>query len=49
VARSPDLTSLDFFAWGFIKWTVYQTKVRDLQELRTRIVLAVTKITPEDA
>jgi len=32
--RSPDLTPLDFFAWGFIKDIVYRRKVRDLADLR---------------
>lgn len=45
-SRSPDLTPLDFFAWGFIKGRVYKTKVRDLQDLKTRIRNAVTAISP---
>ncbi|KAJ4438693.1 hypothetical protein ANN_14640 [Periplaneta americana] len=36
-ARSPDLTPLDFFAWGHIKTQVYKVKIRDLQHLRERI------------
>ena len=28
---SPDLTPLDFFAWGHIKTQVYKAKIRDLQ------------------
>jgi hypothetical protein len=45
--RSPDLTPLDFcFAWGFIKHVVYSTKVRDLADLRQRIIEAVQLITP---
>lgn len=46
-ARSPDLTPLDFFAWGFIKDIVYQVRVQSLRELRRRIVAAVERITPE--
>ena len=38
--RSPDLTPLDFFAWGFIKDVVYRRKVRDLAYLGQRIVEA---------
>lgn len=44
--RSPDLTPLDFFAWGYIKNEVYRTRVRDLQDLRQRIRHAVDLITP---
>jgi len=39
--RSPDLTPLDFFAWVFIKDVVYRRKVRDLADLRQRIIEAV--------
>ena len=31
--RSPDLTPLDFFVWGFIKGVVNRRKVRDLDDL----------------
>ena len=44
--RSPDLTPLDFFAWGFIKSKVYQVKVNNLQQLKGRITAAVEQITP---
>ena len=43
--RSPDLKPLDFFAWGFIKDVVYRRKVRDLADLRQRIIAAVELIT----
>lgn len=46
-ARSPDLTPLDFFAWGFIKSQVYRRKIRDLADLRNRITEAIQMITPE--
>ncbi|PSN58023.1 hypothetical protein C0J52_02021 [Blattella germanica] len=45
--RSPDITPLDFFAWGFIKSHVYKNKVRDLPQLRERIYEAVAAITPQ--
>jgi len=44
--RSPDLTPLDFIAWGFIKDDVYRKKVRDLADLRQRIIEAVELIRP---
>lgn len=31
--RSPDLTVLDFFAWGFIKNEVYQTAIHNKEHL----------------
>lgn len=45
--RSPDFTPLDFFAWGFIKHVVYMRKVRNLFDLRQRIIGAVQLITPD--
>lgn len=35
--RSPDLTPLDYFLWGYLKDKVYVIKPRDLDELRQRI------------
>jgi len=43
--RSPDLTPLDFFACGVIKDVEYRRKVRDLADLRQRIIEAVELIT----
>jgi hypothetical protein len=40
------LTPLDFFVLGFIKDVVYRRKVRDLADLRQRIIEAVELITP---
>jgi hypothetical protein len=39
------LTPLDFIAWGFIKDVVYRRKVRDLADLRQRIIEAVELVT----
>lgn len=36
-ARSPDLTPMDFFLWGFVKDNVYRTKVQNLAVLIQRI------------
>uniref|UniRef100_A0A1B6KCB5 DUF4817 domain-containing protein n=1 Tax=Graphocephala atropunctata TaxID=36148 RepID=A0A1B6KCB5_9HEMI len=36
-ARSPDLTPLDYFLWGYIKDKVNRTQPTDLNELRHRI------------
>lgn len=43
-ARSPDLTPLDFFLWGYLKTIVYKTVPRDLQDLRYRISEACRSI-----
>ncbi|KAJ4431180.1 hypothetical protein ANN_19777 [Periplaneta americana] len=43
----PDLTPLDFFLWGYVKDKVYATPVRDLRDLRERIIEAIESI-PED-
>lgn len=35
--RSPDLTPLDFFLWGYLKELVYQEPVHNADELKERI------------
>jgi hypothetical protein len=43
--RSLDVTRFDFFLWGYVKDTVYRPPLpHDLQELRQRIIIAVTAI-----
>ena len=42
--RSPDLTPPDFFLWGYLKSRVYETRPRDLEELKTRIREEFSKI-----
>ena len=32
--RSLDITPLDFFLWGYVKDIIYQTKVRDINDLQ---------------
>lgn len=46
-ARSPDLTPLDFFYWGYLKSQVYETKPNDIEELKNRIRDVSNEITPE--
>jgi len=36
--RSPDLSPLDYFLWGYLKDRVYKTKPQNLQQLRQRIL-----------
>jgi hypothetical protein len=46
--RSPDLTPLDFFLWGFVKDRVFVPPLpANVVELRTRITAAVADVTPE--
>lgn len=45
--RSPDLTTCDFFLWGFIKSKVYETSPTTPDDMRQRIVRAFQEITPE--
>ena len=43
--RSPDITPLDFFLWGFVKTRVYTFPVNDTDELKHRINEAFTHVT----
>ena len=42
--RSPDITPLDFFLWGYVKDIVYRTKVRDMTDLNQRVFNAIATI-----
>ena len=42
--RSPDITPLDFFLWGYVKDIVYRIKVRDITDLKQRISNAIATI-----
>lgn len=44
-ARSPDLTPLDFFFWGYIKNKVYLNRTNTVEELRNRFETAVRELT----
>lgn len=45
--RSPDLTPLDFFLWGYLKQKVYSTPVPNLAELKRRITEHIELIEPD--
>ncbi|XP_023220749.1 uncharacterized protein LOC111622568 [Centruroides sculpturatus] len=45
--RSPDITPLDVFLWGYVKDEVYQTLVNDIAALWRRITDVITSI-PHD-
>ena len=36
-SRSPDITTLDFFLWGYVKDKVFPTPVPDIISLKARI------------
>lgn len=43
-ARSPDLTPLDFFLWGYLKNRVYVNRPHNIEELKERIRLEINNI-----
>ena len=46
-ARSPDLTPLDFFLWGYVKQKVYQQPIKDVDDLKQKIMNAIELISQE--
>jgi len=44
--RSPDLTPIDFFAWGFIRDEVYKTLLTNHNNLIEKIQAVTRQITP---
>ena len=45
-ARSPDVTPLDFFFWGYVKDCVFRTPVTNIEDLKQRITNTVTLCNP---
>ena len=45
--RSPDITSLDFFFWGYVKDRVYKTPVHDIEALKLRIINVLATVNEE--
>jgi hypothetical protein len=45
--RSPDITPLDFFLWGYVKDKVFSTPVPDITNLKARITEAFATITED--
>ena len=43
-ARSPDLTPLDFFVWGYLKSKIFKTPPGNIQILRERIINEITEL-----
>ena len=46
-ARSPDITPLDFFLWGYVKTNVFKSEIKDIDDLKTKITEAVASVRPE--
>jgi transposase len=46
-ARSPDLTPLDFYLWGYVKSVVYQIQPLSIDDLKQKIIAACRAITPD--
>ena len=44
-AAFPNIAPLDFFLWGYVKDIIYQTKVRDINDLQHRIIEAIDTVT----
>ncbi|KFM67160.1 hypothetical protein X975_05885, partial [Stegodyphus mimosarum] len=42
--RSPDITPLDFFLWGFVKDNVYGRRVSNMDDLKARITTAIVAV-----
>lgn len=45
--RSPDLTPMDYFLWGFVKYDVYGTEATTKENMMERIRESFRRITPE--
>ncbi|GBM10039.1 hypothetical protein AVEN_115868-1 [Araneus ventricosus] len=43
-ARSPDLTCLDYFLWGYVKSLVYETPVNSAEDLVAGIAAAAGEV-----
>lgn len=46
-ARSPDVTPLDFFLWGYIKNVVYAEDCQNIKSMKRKIEVAFSTITPQ--
>ena len=42
--RSLDLSPLDFFLWGYIRTNIYKTRIKDFNDLKTRITEEIQSI-----
>ena len=47
VPHSPDVSSLDFFLWGYLKAMVYTDKQRTSEQLKRAIIMEVGRTPTE--
>ncbi|GBN43472.1 hypothetical protein AVEN_160876-1 [Araneus ventricosus] len=45
--RSPDITPLDFYLWGYVKQHVYSERINDINHLQQRITDVIHSVTPD--
>jgi len=45
--RSPDITCLNFFLWGYVKDKVFSTPVPDITNMKARITDAFATVTED--
>ncbi|GBN25045.1 hypothetical protein AVEN_108528-1 [Araneus ventricosus] len=45
--RSPDITPLDFYLWGYVKQHVYSERINDVNLLKPRITDIIHSVTPD--
>jgi hypothetical protein len=46
-ARSPDLSPLDFFLWGYLKLKIYKSRSQTVDELKEKIINECQNISSE--
>ncbi|GBL60083.1 hypothetical protein AVEN_179684-1 [Araneus ventricosus] len=46
--RSPDLTSLGFYLWGYVKQHVYSERINVINNLKQRITDVIHSVAPND-
>ena len=46
-ARSPDLSPLDFFLWGYVKDVVFSSNPTNVAELKEKVEEAIMAVHPE--
>ncbi|GBN64556.1 hypothetical protein AVEN_202588-1 [Araneus ventricosus] len=47
IPRSPDITPLDFYLWGYVKQHVYSERISDINHLKQRITDVINSATPD--
>jgi hypothetical protein len=45
LARSPDITPLDYFLWWHLKTVVYENPPINLDDLKNKIIIASNELT----